>query len=161
MALVFGCDESMHRTPDADAANLIETGDARVVKQDLHIPVMICGVHDPMRAAQAIAEGHGDLLMLARPMLADPDYARKVTEGRFADIVHCDRNGTCMKRLMTGMPIRCTKNPRIGIEGRAEGAFPPFDRMLKASVEKLAIAAMRSKKIMDPAGRLVKSEMQD
>lgn len=158
VALVYGCYESLDRTPDADGANLIDAGDALVFKRTLSAPVIVGGLHDPTRAAQAIADGHGDMVMLARQMLADPDYARKATEGRLDAIVRCDRNGSCMKRLALGMPMRCTKNSRMGAESRRPGALPPPDRILKAPLERAAIGLMGSKVLMDLAGRFMKSE---
>jgi 2,4-dienoyl-CoA reductase (NADPH2) len=158
VALVYGCYEALDRTPDADGANLIDTGDALVVKRKLSIPVLVGGLHDPARGAGAIAEGHGDLVMLARPMLADPDYARKVTAGRADEIVSCDRNGSCFKRMVLGMPVRCTQNSRMGRESRTPGALPPLDRVLKAPVERVALGLMGSKAMMDLAGRFMKSD---
>lgn len=158
VALVHGCYEALDRMPDADGAALIKTGDALVFKQLLSVPVIVGGLHDPTLAAQAIADGHGDMVMLARQMLADPNYARKATEGRLDDIVRCDRNGSCTKRLATGMPIRCTKNPKMGRESRKPGEWPPLDRIVKAPLEQVGIRLMGSKMVMDIAGRFIKSE---
>lgn len=158
VALVWGCYETLHLTPDADAANLVDTGDALVFKRVLSAPVIIGGMHDPVRAARAISEGYGDAVMLARPMLADPEYARKVTAGRLDDIVRCDRNGSCMKRLALGMPVRCTMNPRMGVESRAPGSPPPLNRVLKRPMEEAAIRMLGSKTLMNVAGRFMKSD---
>ncbi|MEH3036443.1 MAG: NADH:flavin oxidoreductase [Sphingomonas adhaesiva] len=155
VALVYGCYEALDVTPDADGANLIENGEARYFRERLSVPVMMGGLHDPTLAAAAVEEGHTDLVMLARPLLADPGYAGKVTGRRIEDIVRCDRNGTCIKRLATGMPIRCTRNDRMGRESRKPGAIPPIDRILKAPIEEIALKALGSKTLMNVAGKFM------
>lgn len=158
VALVTGCYESLHLTADADAVHLVDTGDAKVFKRAVSVPVIIGGLHDPVRAAQAIADGHGDLVMMARQMLADAEYAGKATSGRLGDIARCDRNGSCMKRLALGLPMRCTKNAQMGNESREPGSLPPLGRLLKAPLERAAISAMGSQRLMNLAGRFMKSD---
>ena len=49
-------------------------------------------------------------------MLADPDYAVKVIEGREAEIVWCDHSNSCLRRLILNAPVACHKNPEMGRE---------------------------------------------
>ena len=56
--------------------------------------------------------------MLARQLLADPEYPNKVKEGRVSEVVWCDRNNVCLRRLLMNMPVRCHRNPRMGQESR-------------------------------------------
>lgn len=160
VALSYGCYESLARTPDAEGANLIDTGDALVFKRELSVPVMVQGLHDPVNAAQAIADGHGDIVLEARQMLADPDYARKVTEGRIGDIVRCDRGGYCMRRMALNMPVRCTVNPRMGREARRPGQLPPLSRMMKAPIEPIMLRLTRSSLFMNMIGLAMKKPKQ-
>jgi len=51
------------------------------------VPLFLSSTTDPQTGADAIASGHGDALMLARQLLADPDYANKVRDGRIDKIV--------------------------------------------------------------------------
>jgi hypothetical protein len=61
--------------------------------------------------------------MLARQLLADPDYPLKVVEGRTADIVWCDHANSCLRRLVLNVPVACHKNPEMGREDpAAQGA---------------------------------------
>lgn len=154
VALSCGCYETMSASAPSVDGELVDSGDARIFKEMLSVPVLIQGIHDPVRAGKAITEGHGDLAMLARPMLADPDYARKVCEGHADAIARCVRDNLCMRRMVFGMPVRCEVNPAMGRESRT-GSLPPIDRVLKAPVESLVMALTGSPGFM----KLVSSVM--
>jgi len=51
------------------------------------VPLFLSSTTDPQTGADAIVSGHGDALMLARQLLADPEYANKVRDGRIDEIV--------------------------------------------------------------------------
>jgi 2,4-dienoyl-CoA reductase (NADPH2) len=153
VALSSGCYETMDMSAPTQDINMRAGCDADVFKNKLSVPLLIQGMHDPANAAQAIAEGYGDLIMLARPLLADPDYARKVIEGRPDDIVPCDRANLCMRRMIFGMPVRCASNPLMGRESRRPGSLPPRDRVVKAPIEKMVLKITGSKKTMEFLGK--------
>jgi 2,4-dienoyl-CoA reductase (NADPH2) len=146
--------------PSMQDGILIDTGDARVFKETMSVPVLLQGLHDPARAAEAIAAGHGDMMMLARPLMADPEYARKACEGRFDDIVQCDRDNYCLRRMMLGMPVRCTVNSTMGRESRKPGSLPPVKRLVQAPVEKVILELTSSKWFLDVAGLVMKRRTQ-
>jgi 2,4-dienoyl-CoA reductase (NADPH2) len=155
VALSPGCYETMDLANSAKDGVLIESGDARAFKQALQVPILLQGIHDPANAEQAIADGHGDAIMLARPLLADPDYARKVVEGRPAAIVRCTRENSCLRRFMLKMPIRCEMNARTGVESRTS-AIPPIRRFVQAPVENVLVAATGSERLMGFVGSIAK-----
>jgi 2,4-dienoyl-CoA reductase (NADPH2) len=157
VALSYGCYETMDASAPAVDGAMIDSGDARVFKQTLSVPVLIQGLHDPASAARAIAGGHGDLVMWARPMLADPDLARKVSEGRLADIVRCRRDNYCIRRMVFGMPVRCEVNPEMGRESRGSRGLPPVERILKRPVESIVLGLTGSPGVMRFLGSLRKS----
>jgi 2,4-dienoyl-CoA reductase-like NADH-dependent reductase (Old Yellow Enzyme family) len=157
VALVSGCYEAMHRMQDVDGG-LIDNGDARLFKDTLSVPVLLQGLHDPARAAQAIAGGHGDMVMLARQMLADPEYARKACQGDIDEIVRCDRGNYCTRRMIFGMPARCSVNPRMGRESRRPGEFPPIERLARAPAEQAILGLTGSKWFMDLVGLVMKKQ---
>lgn len=155
VALSSGCYETMRQSaPSVDGA-LVESGDADVFKRTLTVPILLQGLHDPVRAADAIAQGRGDMVMLARQMLADPAYAGKVVAGRTDDIVRCNRENVCMRRMVFNMPVRCPVNPQMGREARA-GRMPPLKRFAQAPIERAVLAATGSKRLMGLAGKLMK-----
>lgn len=154
VALSAGCYETMSASAPAVDGELVDSGEARIFKETLSVPVLIQGIHDPDRAAKAIADGNGDLVMLARSTLADPDYARKVCEGRPETIVKCVRDNTCMRRMVFGMPVRCDVNPAMGRESRTS-SLPPLDRIVKRPIEEIVLSATGSKALMGFVGKIM------
>lgn len=80
------------------------------------VRLFLSSTPDPRQAAAAIEAGHVDASMLARQMLADPDYAVKVIEERMRQIVWCDHSNSCLRRLILNVPVACHKNPEMGRE---------------------------------------------
>ena len=86
-------------------------------KKDLGIPVITPSIHDPKSAEDAIVNGQTDMVSLARALLADPEWANKVKDGRVSDITKCIRcNKGCFGRLFAGLTVNCVLNPETGIE---------------------------------------------
>jgi len=90
----------------------------RNVKQAVSIPVMASNrINDPGTAEEIIASGTADLVSMARPLLADPDFARKVRLGRTQEINTCIAcNQACLDRIFTNRTAGCLVNPRAGRE---------------------------------------------
>lgn len=153
VALSPGSYESMNKSMASVDGLLVDSGDARAFKDVLTVPVLLQGLHDPTLAARAISGGHGDMVMLARQMLADPDYPRKVAEGRPDAIVRCDRDNQCIRRLMFGLEIRCSVNPEMGRESRQRRALPPIRRLFEAPKEHMLLKLTGSRAIMSLAMR--------
>lgn len=148
IAVATGNYETMDR-PTYDG-EMIDLGHTAIFKKVLTVPLIMTSVHDPARSAKAVADGQIDAVMLARPVLADPEYPRKVLEGRPADIVRCDRDsgcGVCGMRMMLKMPIRCAVNPGLGREYR-RGGPPPLRRAVEAPLEKAVLRAIESRPLM-------------
>ncbi len=83
------------------------------VKRVVDVPVIAAGRLDTGEAAgKAITADDADLIGLARPLWADPDWPRKVGEGREGEIIHCDPEcDACMKLVMKGKPAFCVRWP--------------------------------------------------
>jgi 2-enoate reductase len=88
------------------------------LKKILKIPVITPSVHDPELAERAIAEGWTDMVSLARPLIADPEYVNKVKKGRPNDIIKCTMCGLHEPADPKGLalPARCAVNPEAGFE---------------------------------------------
>lgn len=157
VALSTGCYETMDRSTPAIDGGQIDSGEAATFKKMLDIPIMVQGFHAPARAAQAIAQGYGDLVMLARPLLADPDFAAKVTAGRPDEIVPCNRDNLCIRRMVMGMPVRCAVNPAMGREARGTSVRAPISRILKRPLESMILGLTGSRRLMGLAGALMRS----
>lgn len=153
VALSDGNYASMRRSaPDIDGESITH-GEAQAFRAALSCRLILGSIHDPQLAAEAIADGHGDAVMFARQLLADPRYADKVRAGDIAGIVRCDRRNECMRRMVLDMEVRCTRNPRMGRESRPPGAWPPARRLVKAPIERAVLAATGSERLMAAAGR--------
>ena len=69
-------------------------------------------------AESILEEGKADLVALGRSLIADPDWPRKLAEGRDEEIVDCLWNNVgCLRdSIHRGPPIRCIQNPEVGFE---------------------------------------------
>ena len=84
----------------------------------LPIPVVAVGkLGYPDLAEQALREGSCDMVMLDRPLLADPDWPNKAYAGKVQDICPCigDQEG-CLNEIVEGGHLKCSVNPRTGFE---------------------------------------------
>lgn len=87
---------------------------AAAVKQAVDIPVVAAGrMASGAFAEAAIAEGKCDLVGLARVLWADPEWPRKVREGKADEIVQCDPEcgDACTQMVMKGKPAFCVNWP--------------------------------------------------
>jgi len=110
--------ESLGENVASSSGNMLTHGEPQAFRKALgnEIRLFLSSTPDPKQAAEAIEAGHVDASMLARQMLADPDYALKVIEGRERDIVWCDQANSCLRRLILNVPVACHKNPDMGRE---------------------------------------------
>lgn len=118
ISLSEGNYESLGENVASSSGNMLTHGEPQAFRKALgnEIRLFLSSTPDPKQAAEAIEAGHVDASMLARQMLADPDYALKVIEGRERDIVWCDQANSCLRRLILNVPVACHKNPDMGRE---------------------------------------------
>lgn len=90
---------------------------ARLRKQ-VSIPLITSNrINTPEVAEQVLAEGRADIVSLARPMLADPDFVIKARENRADEINTCIAcNQACLDHTFTGRLTTCLVNPRACYE---------------------------------------------
>ncbi|KUJ67703.1 NADPH-dependent 2,4-dienoyl-CoA reductase [Streptomyces albus subsp. albus] len=70
-------------------------------------------INTPELAEQLLAEGRADLVSMARPMLADPDFVAKARDGRAETINTCiGCNQACLDHTFSGQITSCLVNPR-------------------------------------------------
>ena len=154
VAMVDGCYESMKESAAGEDGTQLNYGEPAVFKKALTIPTLLSNAHDPYLSAKAIGSGQADMTMLARQMLADPEYANKVRAGAVDSVVRCRRDNLCMRRMIMGMPVRCEVNPRMGRESRQPGQMPPIGRLMKAPIEQAVLRVTASPAVMRLAVRL-------
>ena len=91
---------------------------ARRLKGAVSIPVIASNrINTPDLAEALLGDGSADLVSMARPLLADPEFAKKAREGRADEINTCIAcNQSCLDRIFTERPASCLVNPRAGNE---------------------------------------------
>ncbi len=96
-------------------------------KAALSIPVIYTGrINDALTGAKVIAEGHADVVGMARAMFAEPNMVSKTRAGKTDEIRPCIGCNDCLHTLIVeAMPFGCSVNPQTGHE--AEGPLPPAD----------------------------------
>ncbi len=90
---------------------------ARQVKSITKKPVITAGqLQDPELAARALKEGMADLVGMARGLICDPEWVRKVEQHQADSIRSCIACNNCVERVDSGVAIGCLFNPRAGRE---------------------------------------------
>ncbi|MEV6673344.1 NADPH-dependent 2,4-dienoyl-CoA reductase [Streptomyces sp. NPDC051162] len=70
-------------------------------------------INTPEKAEQLLADGHADMVSMARPFLADPDFVAKARQGSAETINTCiGCNQACLDHTFTGRITSCLVNPR-------------------------------------------------
>ena len=74
-------------------------------------------INTPEVAEAVLAEGCADMVSMARPFLADPDFVAKAAAGRAAAIAPCIAcNQACLAHTFAGKISSCLVNPRACFE---------------------------------------------
>jgi 2,4-dienoyl-CoA reductase (NADPH2) len=104
------------------------------LKKVVGIPVVASNrVNTPDVAEEILAAGDSDLVSMARPMLADPHFARKVREGDADKINICIAcNQACLDLIFSDRSATCLVNPRACRETE-------FDDAPAAKARKVAV----------------------
>ncbi|MGN5519667.1 NADPH-dependent 2,4-dienoyl-CoA reductase [Halopseudomonas sp. Lyrl_26] len=88
------------------------------LKGEVSIPLVTTNrINTPEVAERVLAEGHADMVSMARPFLADPDFINKAAEGRADEINTCiGCNQACLDHTFSGRLTSCLVNPRACYE---------------------------------------------
>lgn len=91
-------------------------GEVQIFRKKISIPIMLQSVHDPVLASEIIEEQQCDMIMLVRPLIADPQSPNKLKYKKLSNIVQYDMNNECFRRIMMSLPMHCPRNPDVGSE---------------------------------------------
>ncbi|NRP35503.1 2,4-dienoyl-CoA reductase [NADPH] [Marinobacterium sp. xm-d-579] len=84
------------------------------VRKALNVPVITSNrINMPDVAEEVLARGDADMVSMARPFLADPEFVKKATENRADEINTCiGCNQACLDHVFVGKLTSCLVNPR-------------------------------------------------
>ncbi|PQV53122.1 NADPH-dependent 2,4-dienoyl-CoA reductase [Paraburkholderia sp. BL21I4N1] len=88
------------------------------LKAAVKVPVIVSNrINTPEVAEALLEQGAGDLVSMARPLLADPEFVVKTAEGRTHEINTCIAcNQACLDHTFKNQRASCLVNPRAGRE---------------------------------------------
>ncbi|MDD8024196.1 MAG: NADPH-dependent 2,4-dienoyl-CoA reductase [Paracoccaceae bacterium] len=88
------------------------------LRPEVGIPVITSNrINTPEVAEDILAQGQADMVSLARPFLADPDFVAKAAAGRADEIAPCIAcNQACLDHTFSGKISTCLVNPRAAFE---------------------------------------------
>lgn len=98
---------------------------AKAIKETVSIPVVAANfMRSPEQAEKQLEEGYQDFIGSARSFICDPDWVKKVSEGRPEQIRRCIGCLHCIKSftdhagldIASGKPGECALNPAVGYE---------------------------------------------
>nr|WP_255775038.1 NADPH-dependent 2,4-dienoyl-CoA reductase [Halomonas alkalisoli] len=94
----------------------------RRMKAELSVPLITTNrINMPDVAERVLADGHADMVSMARPFLADPAWITKAAEGRSEEINTCIAcNQACLDHTFQGKLTSCLVNPRACHETELE-----------------------------------------
>lgn len=97
---------------------------ARIVKRTVTVPVFVVGkIGNAHEAAQIVADGAADAVVMVRAQIAEPELVDKAMRGKFDDIRECIFcNEACFGRQQRVSDITCVYNQRSG----REAWWPPL-----------------------------------
>jgi 2,4-dienoyl-CoA reductase (NADPH2) len=84
------------------------------MKGEVAIPLCTTNrINDPAVAEELLASGAADMVSMARPLLADPEFVLKAAAGRADEINTCIAcNQACLDHVFAGQMSSCLVNPR-------------------------------------------------
>jgi 2-enoate reductase len=108
------------------------------IKSNRGLPVPVVAVGKlgyPDLAERALREGMCDMVMLARPLLADPEWPNKTYAGKVSEICPCiGDQEACLNEFIEGGHPQCAVNPRTGFEDVLCVELAPVSKLKKVAV---------------------------
>ena len=128
---------------------------AEKVKEIVSVPVLTAGrMGYPLLAADALNEGKCDMVVLGRPLLADPEFVNKMRNGNVQEIRPClSCHDGCFNRAHSMRLMSCAVNPQCNRE--REAAFAKADTKKNCLVIGGGPAGMEAARVLALRGHAV------
>jgi 2,4-dienoyl-CoA reductase (NADPH2) len=126
------------------------------LRPEVSIPVITSNrINTPDVAEGILAAGQADMVSMARPFLADPDFVAKAAAGRAAEIAPCIAcNQACLDHTFSGKLTSCLVNPRACSE--TELTYTPTDAPKRVAIVGAGAAGMMCAIVAAQRGHRVK-----
>ncbi len=125
------------------------------MKAEVRIPLVTSNrINTPEVAETILADGMADMVSMARPLLADPDFVKKSAEGRAEDINTCIAcNQACLDHVFVAKTASCLVNPRACHE--TELVFRPAPKQRRFAVVGAGPAGLTAAAVLAERGHAV------
>ena len=125
---------------------------AKLVKEIVKVPVFMAGRMDtPEMAESCVKDGTCDVISLGRPLLADPDYVKKLRTNHVCEIRPCiSCQEGCMGRIQTYSMINCAVNPQAARERVT--AYEPVARKKRVLIAGGGVAGCEAARVLAERG---------
>lgn len=125
---------------------------AKLVKESVKVPVFMAGRMDtPEMAESCVKDGTCDVISLGRPLLADPDYVKKLRANHVCEIRPCiSCQEGCMGRIQTYSMINCAVNPQAARERVT--AYEPVARKKRVLIAGGGVAGCEAARVLAERG---------
>lgn len=122
---------------------------------EVTIPIITSNrINTPDVAEAVLAEGCADMVSMARPFLADPEFVAKAAGGRAAEIAPCIAcNQACLDHTFAGKISSCLVNPRACHE--TELTLDPVAKAKRLAVVGAGPAGLSAALALDQRGHEV------
>ncbi|MGB0881119.1 MAG: FAD-dependent oxidoreductase [Polaribacter sp.] len=125
------------------------------MKEELSIPLITSNrINMPVTAEKVLAEGDADMISMARPFLADPEWVNKAKEERDDEINTCiGCNQACLDHVFEQKVASCLVNPRACYETALN--YHPTENKKKIAVVGAGPAGLAASTIAAQRGHAV------
>lgn len=125
---------------------------AKLVKETVKVPVFMAGrMNTPEMAESCVKDGTCDVISLGRPLLADPDYVKKLRTNHVCEIRPCiSCQEGCMGRIQTYSMINCAVNPQAARERVT--AYEPVARKKRVLIAGGGVAGCEAARVLAERG---------
>ncbi|WP_460272718.1 oxidoreductase [Celeribacter sp. ULVN23_4] len=122
---------------------------------EVSIPIITSNrINHPQVAEDVLTDGCADMVSMARPFLADPEFVVKASEGRADEIAPCIAcNQACLDHTFSGKLTSCLVNPRACHE--TELQYAPTQAAKSVAVVGAGPAGMMSAIVASQRGHKV------
>ncbi len=125
------------------------------LKQEVSLPVITSNrINMPDVAEKVLADGHADMVSMARPLLADPEFAIKAKNNRSDEINTCIAcNQACLDHTFNSKLSSCLVNPRACHE--TELNYLTTDKKKRIAVVGAGPAGLSASTVLASRGHIV------